>query len=132
MKTKICVVALLGAWLVVLGCVSTVDEHKTFGVPGIKDSAEARYERSPEEILRAVKAVLVSEGMLNNEGTIYSQSKQIRTVEGKVNQRSVWVRIEPIDSKVTRIVVQTRTRGGGSDVELAHQIDKEVALKLAH
>jgi hypothetical protein len=131
MRTKICV-ALFGALLMVTGCVSTVDEHKTFGVPGIKDSAEASYERSPAEILQAVKEIMVSKGVLNPESIIYIDQKQVKTVEGKINQRTVWVRIEPVDAKVTKITIQTRTRGGGSDMELAHQFDKEVAIKLVH
>lgn len=129
MRMKI-FVALFGALLLVSGCVNTVNDRTAFGVPGVKDSVEGRYERSPEEILRAAKEVIVSKGVLNNEGIIYSPSSQVRTVEGKVNQRSVWIRIEPVDAKTTRVVVQTRTRGGGADIDLAHQIEKEIALKL--
>lgn len=129
MKVKMCV-AFFGALWLVSGCVNTVNDRSTFGVPGIKDSIEGRYERSPEAILRAAKEVVSSMGVLNNEGIIYGSPSTVRTVEGKVNQRSVWIRIEPVDSKITRVVVETRTRGGGSDIDLAHQIEKEIALKL--
>jgi hypothetical protein len=54
----------------------------------------------------------------------------VKTVEGKVNQRTVWVRVEAVDPKVTEVTVQTRTPGGLSDIDLAHQLEKEIALKL--
>ena len=31
---------------------------------------------------------------------------------------------------VTRVVVQTRTRSGASDIDLAHDIEKQIALQL--
>jgi hypothetical protein len=61
---------------------------------------------------------------------LYNSTNVVKTVEGKVNQRTVWVRIEAIDPKVTAVTVQTRTPGGGSDIDLAHEIEKQIALKL--
>jgi hypothetical protein len=54
----------------------------------------------------------------------------VKIVEAKINQRNVWVRVEPVDLKVTDVTVQARTAGGGSDVNLAAEIDKQIALKL--
>ena len=51
-------------------------------------------------------------------------------VQGKVNQRTVYVRVEQIDPKITGVAVQTRTQGGVSDIDLAAQIDKQIALEL--
>ncbi|HLH56896.1 MAG TPA: DUF3568 family protein [Verrucomicrobiae bacterium] len=120
----------LGAVLLGAGCVSTVDERKTAGVPFIKDRIEGRYERSVDQVAQAAKQVVSSNGVLVNESTIYNQTNAIKTVEGKVNQRTVWVRIEEIDPKVTAVTVQTRTPGGGSDIDLAHDLEKQIALKL--
>ena len=61
---------------------------------------------------------------------MYNQTNAVKTVEGKVNQRTVWVRVEAVDPKVTEVTVQTRTPGGLSDIDLAHQLEKEIALKL--
>jgi hypothetical protein len=69
-------------------------------------------------------------GTLINESTLFDQTNTVKTVQGKVNQRNVWVRIEAIDPKVTAVIVQTRTPGGASDIDLAHQIEKEIALEL--
>ena len=121
---------LLGLALIGAGCVSTVDERKTAGVPFIKDSVSGRYERSVDQVATAAKQVVSSNGVLVNESVIYNQTNSLKTVEGKVNQRTVWVRIESVDPKITAVTVQTRTPGGGSDIELAHEIEKQIALKL--
>jgi hypothetical protein len=47
-----------------------------------------------------------------------------------VNTRTVWVRVEPLDDRVTRVLVQARTRGGAADLEMAGEVDKQIALKL--
>ncbi len=121
---------LFGAVLIGAGCVSTVDERTTVGVPLIKDKIEGRYERSVDQVTSAAKQVITSNGVLVNESTLYNQTNAVRTVEGKVNQRTVWVRVEAVDPKVTAVTVQTRTPGGGSDIDLAHEIEKQIALKL--
>jgi hypothetical protein len=129
MKTTI-VAILAGVILVAAGCVRTVNERKTGGVPFIKDRVEGRYERSVDQIFQAARDVVRDNGVLVNESTIYSQTNAVKTVEGKVNQRSVWIRVEAVDPKVSQVTVQTRTSGGGSDVDLAHELEKQIALKL--
>jgi hypothetical protein len=54
----------------------------------------------------------------------------VKTIQGKVDQRTVWVRVEQLDPKTTATVVQTRTSGGVSDIDLAAQIDKQIYGKL--
>lgn len=121
---------LLGAVLAGAGCVGTIDERKTVGVPFIKDRVAGRYERSVDQVTQAAKQVVTSNGVLVNESTLYDQTNAVRTVEGRVNQRTVWVRVEWVDPKITAVTVQTRTPGGGSDIDLAHEIEKQIALKL--
>ncbi len=99
-------------------------------MPFIKDKVEGRYERSVNQVFEAAKAVVKRNGVLVNETTLYSETNAVKTVEGKVNQRSVWVRVEAVDPKVTAVTVQTRTSGGGSDLDLAHELEKEIALEL--
>lgn len=129
MKTKI-FVSLLGALIVTAGCVSTVSGGKTGGVPFVKDTVEGRYERPLDEVFKAAKDVVIANGVLNKESILHSETNTVKTVEGKVNQRTVWVRVEDVDPKVTAVVVQTRTQGGAADVDLAHDIEKQIALKL--
>ena len=124
-------VALLAA-----GCVDTVTGQKTAGVPFIKDTIEARYEMPVDPVFQAARKVISEDGMLITEGTLYGQTNAlgnvVRTIKGKVNERTVYVRVEALDPRITGTAVQTRTSGGVSDIDLAAQIDKQIAIKLAH
>jgi hypothetical protein len=126
---------LMVAAVLVAGCVNTVTGGKTAGVPFIKDTIEARYEMAAEPVFQAAKKVITEDGMLITEGTLYGQTNalgnSVRTIKGKVNERTVYVRVEALDPKITGTAVQTRTSGGVSDIDLAAQIDKQIAIKLA-
>jgi hypothetical protein len=128
MKT-ILFATMLGAGLIAAGCVSTVNDRSTAGVPFTKDRVEGRYSRTVDQVFQAAKDVVRKNGVLVNESILY-QTNLVKTIEGKVNQRSVWIRVEPVDPKITSIVVQARTSGGGSDIDLAHELEKQVALAL--
>jgi hypothetical protein len=134
MKTKF-FAALAGVALLAAGCVNTVTGGKTVGVPLLKDRIEARYERPMEQVFDAAKQVIAEDGVLVHEGTLYGQTNSVgnlvKTVEGKVNQRTVFVRVEQLEQNISGLTVQTRTQGGGSDIDLAAQVDKQIALKLA-
>ena len=134
MKLKF-LAALAGLGLLAAGCVDTVSGGKTVGVPFIKDKIESRYERPPDQVFAAAKDVIREDGTLINEGTLYNQTNSVgnvvKTIQGRVNQRTVWVAIAQEDPKITDVTVQTRTQGGVSDIDLAAQIDKQIALKLA-
>src|SRR2546425_12230748 len=129
MKEKI-FLALIGASLIGAGCVPTVTGRTSMGVPFIKDSVEGHYERPLDQGYDAAKEVVKFNGTLVNESILHTETNTVKTVKGKVNQRNVWVRIEAVDPKVTAVTVQTRTKGGGSDIDLAHEIEKQIALKL--
>jgi hypothetical protein len=47
-----------------------------------------------------------------------------------VNQRNVYVRVESMTPTLTAIAVQARHPAGASDLPLAHQLEKEIALAL--
>jgi len=122
---------LTAAVLAGAGCYNTVSERPRAGVPFVKDKIEARYERPMDQVFQAAKDVVAADGALVNEEILYGQTNAVKTVQGKVNQRDVWIRIEEVDPKVTGLTVQARTKAGGADVDLAAQLDKEIALKLA-
>jgi hypothetical protein len=128
MKTQF-LVAFLGAAVLVAGCHSSLDGRKHAGVPFVKDKVEGRYERPVDQVFAAAIQVIKLNGALVNETTIHG-TNTVRVAEGKVNQRSVWVRVEAEDPKVSWVVVQTRTPGGGKDIDLAHEIEKQIALQL--
>ncbi|HON07271.1 MAG TPA: hypothetical protein PLW02_04125, partial [Verrucomicrobiota bacterium] len=118
--------ALIGAFAILFtGCYKTVDGRVKAGVPFKKDRIEGRYERPITQIFDASKVVLSRLGKIVSEDTIS------KTLVGKIDTRTVWIRVEEVDAKVSKITVQVRTKGGGSDIDLAAQVEKEVALQLA-
>src|SRR5258705_5883778 len=125
MKVKfIFAVCGLAVACIVSGCVTRVDGRQQVGVHFANDKKEDRYERSPMEIWTAAKDVL------NFNGRLYSEDVMKSTLEAAVNTRTVWVKIEPVDATMTRVIVQARTKGGGPDADLASEIDKQIALRL--
>lgn len=129
MKTTV-FATLLGVLLVGAGCVSTVNDTKTFGMPFIKDRVAGNYERPVDQVYQAAKEVVAFNGTLVRESTLHTRTNEVKTVEGQVGQRTVYVRVEAVDPKVTGVEVEARTKGGGADLDLAHEIDKEIALKI--
>jgi hypothetical protein len=125
MKTKIfALLAVCGLSVLIAGCVNTVDGRKKAGVPFVKDKIDSRYERPVALVFTAAKEVLAFNGVLTSENTINN------SLEAKVDTRTVWVRVDKIDEKITQVTVQTRKKGGGADIYLAAEIDKQIALKL--
>ena len=126
--------ALLGLTIAATGCVGTVDGNKSGGLPLIRDKVEARYDRPADEIFAAAKEVVAFNGVLLNEGTLFGQTNAVnqlaRTINGRVNECRVWIRIEQVEPKIAALTIQTRTKGGGSDLDLAASLDKQIALKL--
>jgi hypothetical protein len=125
MKTKIfTLLAVCGLAVLIVGCINTVDGRKSAGVPFVKDKIDSRYERPVAQVFTAAKEVLAFNGVLTSENTINN------SLEAKVDTRTVWVRVDKIDEKITQVTVQTRKKGGGADIYLAAEIDKQIALKL--
>jgi len=128
MKMKLLALCLIAALAgLATGCVETVDGRSEMGVPFLKDKVEGRYERSVPQVLEAARAVIKFNGQLTGDNTVNN------SLEGKINQVSVYVRVDEIDpvKPVSRVQVQARNRGGGSDVDLAHEIEKQIGIQLA-
>src|SRR5436190_9055523 len=130
MKTNL-LVAVAAAVLLVAGCVDTVSGGKKAGFPWIRDAVENRYERSVDQAFDAAKEVVKANGVLNTESILHSETNAVKTVEGKINQRDVWVRVESLNPQVTSVKVQVRTQAGGSDINLAHEVSSQITAKLA-
>jgi len=111
--------------LLTAGCVSTVDGRHRYGIPVSKDKIENRYERPAMEVWNVAKEVL------NYNGRVYSEDILKSTLQASVNDRTVWVKVEEVEKKYTRVVVQARTKGGWTDVELASEIQTQIGVRLA-
>ncbi len=95
-----------------------------------KDKFESRYERSVDQVYRAAVDAVRANGTISRENVISSGPNQVKTIEGKINKRDVWVRVEPVDPSVTSVKVQVRTRVGGTDLTLAQELQKQIAINL--
>jgi hypothetical protein len=122
---------LAGAALVATGCVKTVNDSHTFATTLSKDSVAGRYQRTVEQVYAASVAVIQSNGVLITEYIPHDSTNATRSLEGKVNQRNVWIRVEAVDPRTTQVDVQARGSWGGSDLALVHELEKEIALQLA-
>jgi hypothetical protein len=125
--------AILGLTLVATGCVSTVGGDTQAGMPFGKDKIDASYERPMETVFAAAKEVIKANGTLTRETILQNQTNTVngiaKVAEGKVNKCTVWVKTAQVDRKITAVTVQARS-GGGSDIYLAAEIDKQIALRL--
>ena len=117
--------AVLSFAILLAGCVSTIDGHMKMGVPLVKDKIESRYQRTIPQLIAASKVVLARNGALVADDTINN------TVTARVDTRTVWVKVSEVDGNVSQVTVQARTKGGVADVDLASEIDKQIALHLA-
>ena len=115
--------ALCAAALLVSGCVSTPTGGTKAGVPFVKDTLTRRYQRSVEQLVTASRIVLTRNGKLSVDNSVNN------TFVAKVNERTVWVKVTKVDDKTTELVVMVRTRLG-ADIDLAAELDKQIALQL--
>lgn len=108
-----------------VGCYHSVDgrSHATFK-PFAKDDLESRYERPLDQVFAAAKEVLAFNGTLTGENTIS------KTLEAKVDNNHVWVKVAEVEPNISRVFVQARRSSGGGNVDLASEIDKQIALQL--
>jgi len=115
------------------GCVSNVTDTTSFGVPFVKDDVEGRYNRSVQQVYAAAVAVVKRSGAIDTEYIPHTTTNTVVSLSGRVNQQNIWIRVEGIDpvKPITQITVQARTKAGMADVNLAHELEKEVALELA-
>jgi hypothetical protein len=61
----------------------------------------------------------------------HDTTNSVRSLQGKVNEKNVWIRVELVDPKTTEVTVQVRSKWGVSDVSLASELLTQVALQLA-
>ena len=116
--------------LIVIGCVRTVSDDKTVATTWGEDRFVGRYQRSPDQVYLASVAVLRNNGVLLTEIIPHNVTNNARAVYGKVNDRKVWIRVEPVDPTITQVIVEARTKMGWTDQDLVHELEKQIALQL--
>ena len=131
MKAKI-FAALVGVVLITAGCVQTVSDTHTAAISFAQDRVEGRYPRSIDQVYQAAFTVINKNGTVITEFIPHDTTNTVRSLQGKVNQCNVWVRVSAeTDPKISSVVVEARTKWGDSNVDLAHELEKDIALQLA-
>ena len=125
MKTRLLALGVCGMMVVLAGCIGTLDGKHQAGVPFVSDTVEGRYERPLDSVWKAAKDTLSYNGIVSVENVVG------KTLEAKVDTRTVWMRVEAVTPNLTRVEIQVRTKGGGSDKQLAAELDKQIAVRLA-
>jgi hypothetical protein len=121
---------LAGVALGVAGCVRTVDGEKTAGLHLSRDRVYGNYKFPLNTVFEASKKALQTLGEMTRESTLLENTNQLRTLEGKVQGSDVWIRVEATSPQVTAVTVQARTTWVGSNVPVAHEVEKQIALNL--
>ncbi|MDR3460266.1 MAG: DUF3568 family protein [Verrucomicrobiae bacterium] len=119
------------ALIVATGCVSTVSDTKTLATTWSNDSVAGRYQRTVDQVYQASLTVIQQNGVLLTEYIPHDTTNNVRSLMGRVNDLKVWVRVEGIDTKTTQVDVQARTKWGATDINVVHELEKEIALQLA-
>ncbi|HTX21794.1 MAG TPA: DUF3568 family protein [Candidatus Aquilonibacter sp.] len=122
--------AFVGVAIVVTGCIGTVSGTKTPALTWSKDRLEARYQRTVDQVYQASVAVIQNNGVLVTEFIPHDTTNVVRALQGKVNQRNVWIRVQAVDPNITQVTVQARSSAGISDIDLASQLQTQIALQL--
>ena len=106
------------------GCNNVPGKGSRFGVPFIKNSFVSRYERSPDQVREAALKVLATQGQLTMNDTVNSQ------IAARVDNRDVVIHVQAIEAGITEVKTWVRNKWGGTDLNLAREIDKQIALQL--
>jgi len=130
MKKQIFII-LAGVALVATGCVQTVSDTNAFAITPGRDSVSGRYQRSIEQVYQASKAVIARDGVIVKEYVPHEYTNSVLQLEGRVSDRKVWIRVAQIDPRLSQVDVEARSKYGVSDVDLVHELEKEIALELA-
>jgi hypothetical protein len=108
-----------------------VTDTKKAGMPMVQDQVPGRYERSLDQVYQAAVQVVQKNGVVLTEFIPHDTTNTVRSLQGKVNDCNVWLRVETVDPQITQVTVQARTKWGNSDIDLAHELEKEIALQLS-
>lgn len=75
-------------------------------------------------IFEAAKEVLAHNGTLTGENTISN------TLTAQIDTRRVVVSVDEVEPGVSRVIIEARTKASLPDLDLAAELDKQIALRL--
>ena len=121
---------LAAAALCAAGCVRTVTDQNPGSMPAYRDRIETKYEQPAQKVYEAAKRAINSFGNITREGTLTGGANQIFTLEGSINQKRVWLRVEAVKPAASVVTIQIRAAVGGTDLTLARDLEKQIAFEL--
>jgi hypothetical protein len=132
MKTKI-FAALAALAFGAAGCITTVSDTNVAGNPIGRDAVSGGYQRSLDDVYAAAVKVINTDGTLLTEYIPHDTTNTVRAFKGRVSDNTVWMRVMAVtvEPPVTELTVEARTKWGNEDLDMAHELEKEVALQLA-
>jgi len=113
-----------------VGCVHTVTENQPGRGPGYRDYVEARHAKPVDVVFEASKRALLSFGNITTDGKVFATTNQVRIVEGAVNGKRVYIRVEAVDPLATSVRVQVRTKAGMTDLRMANDLVQQIDMEL--
>ena len=117
------VVSVSALTLLTSGCIPTPDGRGAVGVKIASDTIHSRYDRTVAQLNDATRQVLKRNGKIQMDDVANNSFK------ARINEHNVWVKITKVDEKNSEVLVQARGTTTG-DIELAAEIDKQIALQL--
>jgi len=120
----------LAVVLTLAGCVGKVTETTPGRKPAYQDRVTNQYQKSVDQVFEAAKQAVTSFGNVTRADTVLAATNQVRTVDGLINGRSIYIRLEEVKPKTTTAVVQVRTKAGGTDLRLAADVVRQIGVYL--
>ena len=75
-----------------------------------KDAVQGRYQRSVDQVYKASVAVVTANGVLITEYIPHDVTNTVYSLQAKVNQRNVWIRVmSDHQPGITDVTVQARS-----------------------
>jgi hypothetical protein len=124
-------IILAGAALCLAGCVNTVTQDNPGKPPAYRDRIEAQYKQPAQKVFEAAKRAFTSFGNITRESASVSSAAQLCYIEGAINQDRVYIRIEGISPSSTKMIVQVRAPMGGTNLQMANEIQRQTEVELA-
>ena len=130
MKKGITII-LAAATLGVAGCVSKVTQDNPGRPPAYRDRIESQYKQPAEKVFEAAKRAFNSFGNITRESSSVSSAAQLCFIEGLINGNRIYIRIEGTSPTSTRMIIQVRAPGGGTNLQMANELHRQTEIELA-
>jgi len=125
------ILVLVAVTLGLAGCVGKVTRDNPSKPPAYRDRIETQYQQPAEKVFEAVKRAFNSFGNITRESSSVSSAAQLCYVEGTINENRVYIRIEGVSPKSTKMIIQVRAPMGGTNLQMANELHRQTEIELS-